>query len=151
MTEYTDKERQQINKALNIIREREPCLDRKTFTSTDIGKQFCRLRMAGKEREEFLVIYLDTQYRIIDDNIEFVGTINAAAVYPREIARQCLARGAAAVILCHNHPSGDSTPSHADKRITTDIKNALALFDISVLDHFIVGESVYGFAENGLI
>jgi DNA repair protein RadC len=81
----------------------------------------------------------------------FRGTIDGASVYPRVVAKAALDVGAAAVIFAHNHPSGISEPSQADRMITSKLKDALGLFDIRVLDHFIVGETVYAFSENGLI
>ena len=82
----------------------------------------------------------------------FRGTLDSASVYPREVAKQALHHNAAAVIFAHNHPSGISEPSQADKNITLKLKEALALFDIRVLDHFIIGDGdPYSFAEHGLI
>ncbi len=82
----------------------------------------------------------------------FLGTIDSSAVYPREIAKAALKHNAAALIIAHNHPSGDMTPSNADKQITTRIVDSMGLLDIRVLDHFIVGnDSPYSFAENGLL
>jgi DNA repair protein RadC len=81
----------------------------------------------------------------------FSGTIDGAAIYPREIVKAALYANAAGVILAHNHPSGQPVPSSADKRITVRIKNALALLDIRVLDHIIVGDSCYSFAQSGLL
>ena len=82
----------------------------------------------------------------------FKGTINAASVYPREIAKKALQVNAAAIIIAHNHPSGIPTPSEADKRITAAIKKSIALFDINLLDHVIVGGGdTFSFAEKGMI
>jgi DNA repair protein RadC len=92
---------------------------------------------------------LDSQHKVLDCSIIFSGTIDGASIYPREIVKAALYANAAAVILAHNHPSGQPEPSTADKRITERIKSALALVDIRVLDHIIVGDSCYSFAESG--
>jgi DNA repair protein RadC len=111
-----------------------------------------RLRIGDREREVFCVVYLDSQHSLINVEELFYGTIDGAAVYPREVAKSALAHNAAVVCLGHNHPSGVADPSSADKRITERLKDALALLDIRVLDHIIVGpKDTYSFAENGLI
>jgi DNA repair protein RadC len=111
-----------------------------------------RLRIGDREREVFCVVYLDSQHSLIDVEELFFGTIDAAAIYPREVAKSALARNAAAVCLGHNHPSGVADPSAADKQITERLKDTMALLDIRVLDHIIVGpRETYSFAENGLI
>ena len=81
----------------------------------------------------------------------FFGTIDGASVYPREVIKRALHHNAAAVIFTHNHPSGVADPSHADEQITNRLKEALALVDIRVLDHFIVGDEIVSFAERGLL
>jgi len=81
----------------------------------------------------------------------FFGTINQASVYPREVVRRCLEHNAAAVILMHNHPSGDAKPSDSDINITDKIRDALSLFDIRILDHLIVGADIYSMAETGYV
>lgn len=99
----------------------------------------------------FAVLFLDSQNRILEYKELFRGTINAASVYPREVVKEVLALNAASVILAHNHPSGVSTPSQADKLITTKLQQALNLIDVSIVDHIIIGETSYSFAEHGLI
>jgi len=102
--------------------------------------------------ETFMVLYLDNQHQLICAQELFRGTINAANVYPREIVREVIKYNAAAIILSHNHPSGIAEPSDADRRITLRIKDALSLIDVTVLDHFIVGENQpYSFADHGLL
>jgi DNA repair protein RadC len=109
-------------------------------------------RLRDREREGFLLLYLDNQHQVIDDEVLFEGTINAAHVYPREVVKRALHYNAAAVILAHNHPSGIAEPSESDKAITNRLSEALSLVDIRVLDHFIVGDAeVVSFAELGLI
>ena len=92
---------------------------------------------------------LDSQHKLLECNVIFSGTIDGASIYPREIVKAALYANAAAVILAHNHPSGQPLPSAADRRITERIKSALALLDIRVLDHIIVGDSCYSFAQSG--
>ena len=81
----------------------------------------------------------------------FFGTIDGASVYPREVVRMAIKKNAAAVIFAHNHPSGVSEPSKADEQITRRLKDALALIDVRVLDHMVIGDSVTSFAERGLL
>ena len=92
---------------------------------------------------------LDSQHKVLDCSVIFSGTIDGASIYPREIVKAALFANASAVILAHNHPSGQPEPSAADKRITERIKSALALVDIRILDHVIVGDSCYSFAQSG--
>lgn len=122
------------------------------FTSVDAVRQFLRLRLGRCECEYFGIMFLDNQHRLIKFVELFRGTIDCAAVYPREVVKEALAFNAAAIILAHNHPSGVAEPSSADRHITTQIRDALALVDIRVLDHFVVTavDSV-SFAERGWI
>lgn len=150
MSVYDKRLQSIVNRTLRLVREAKPVFGEE-FTASEAAISFCEMRMAGKEREEFMVLYLNSQHQLIEDRIEFVGTINSAAVYPREIAKRCLELNAAAVILCHNHPSGLPEPSQADIRLTGEIKRALALFDISTLDHIIVGNESVSLARRGLI
>ncbi|MEZ8170224.1 JAB domain-containing protein, partial [Vibrio sp. FF266] len=102
--------------------------------------------------EVFGVIFLDSQHRVLRTKEMFNGTIDTASVYPREVVKESLATNAIAVIFYHNHPSGDATPSQADRRITRRLTDALALVDIRVLDHFVVSfEDVVSFVERGWI
>jgi DNA repair protein RadC len=114
--------------------------------------EWLRLHCVGLDHEVFLVIYLDSQHRLITVEQLFRGTLTQVSVYPREVLKQALAHGAAALALAHNHPSGGLEPSMADQRITQQLKTSLALIDVRVIDHFIVaGEGHYSFAEHGLI
>ncbi|MCI0654060.1 MAG: DNA repair protein RadC [Methylococcaceae bacterium] len=102
--------------------------------------------------EVFAGLFLDNQHRVIQFEELFRGTIDSTSVYPREVLRLALQLNAAAVIFAHNHPSGHCTPSNADRQITRKLADALALVDIRVLDHFIVGDGEgYSFAEHGLL
>ena len=108
--------------------------------------------MSGLKREVFALLLLDSQHQLIAFRKLFFGTINSAAVYPREIVKQALSDNAAAVILVHNHPSGIAEPSQADVCITAQIQQALSTIDIRVLDHFVVaGTTTVSFAQRGLI
>ena len=122
------------------------------FTSTDIVKMYLQTELANIEREIFMVLFLDNQHRLIKQERLFLGTINKAMVYPREIIKEALACNAAAIILAHNHPSGVAEPSFSDRQITEAIKQAAELVDIRVLDHFVIGNGRYfSFAEQNLL
>lgn len=110
-----------------------------------------KLRLSGMTREVMLVLYLDSRHHIICIQENSIGTLTSCAVYPREIAREALRLNAAALILAHNHPSGSSEPSYADKEITERIRAALTLLDIRLLDHMVVADTVTSFAERGLL
>ena len=128
-------------------------LDRgSALTSPDITKAYLSAHLRGYAYEVFACLFLDNQHRVIRFAELFKGTIDGASVYPREVVKQALDYNAAAVIFAHNHPSGITEPSQSDKQITEKLKQALALFDIRVLDHFIIGDGApYSFAEHGLI
>ena len=122
------------------------------FTSTQAARDWLKLKMAGLEREEFMVLYLNQQNQLLAHETLFTGTINSTEVHPREVVKRALYFNAAAVILAHNHPSGDTSPSKADKTITQRLVQALQLVDIRVPDHLIVGGTqILSFAEHGLL
>ncbi|TFH92965.1 RadC family protein [Vibrio ouci] len=122
------------------------------LTSPDQTKLYLSGLLRDKQREEFYVLFLDNQHRVICGEPLFQGTIDAASVYPREVVKRSLEHNAAALILAHNHPSGVAEPSQSDRRITRRIIDALALVDIRVLDHFVVGDGeIVSFAERGWI
>ena len=122
------------------------------LTSPDITRAYLSAQLRGYSYEVFACLFLDNQHRVIEFEELFRGTIDSASVYPREVAKRALHHNAAAVIFSHNHPSGICEPSPSDKHITDKLKQALNLFDIRVLDHFIVGDgSPYSFAEHGLL
>ena len=111
---------------------------------------FLRLKLENKEHEVFAVMFLDTKHRMIEYKEMFRGTIDSAPVFVREIAKESLKLNASALILAHNHPSGISTASQADKSVTENICVAMELFNIRVLDHFVIGSGEYeSFAQNG--
>lgn len=115
-------------------------------------RDYLQLLLGGRHQEVFLVLFLDTQHRVIAAEELFHGTLSQTSVYPREVVKRALAHNAAAVILAHNHPSGVAEPSQSDQHLTTALKQALGLVDVRVLDHFVVavGQTL-SFAEKGLI
>ncbi|MEM7206499.1 MAG: DNA repair protein RadC [Pseudomonadota bacterium] len=121
----------------SIIREKFSRLD--TLRSSDDSKEFVKSEIGDEDKEVFLCIFLDNKNGVISSEILFTGTVSQASVYTREVVKRALELNAVALIVAHNHPSGDSEPSHADIKITTRLKHALALVDIRVLDHLIVG------------
>jgi DNA repair protein RadC len=115
-------------------------------------KDFCMVRLSHLPHEMFCVVYVNNRNRFIAFEELFRGTIDGASVHPREVLKSALAHNAAAVIFAHNHPSGEPDPSQADELITRRLKQALALVDIRVLDHIVVGaERCESFAERGLL
>ena len=115
-------------------------------------RDYLAVHYAGREREVFSCLFLDNRHRLIAVEEMFLGTVDGASVHPREVVKRALKLNAAAVILAHNHPSGVAEPSQADELITVRIRDALALVDIRVLDHLIVGgTTVTSLAERGLI
>ena len=113
--------------------------------------EFLRLRLGPLEHEVFAVLWLDHKHRVLAFEELFRGTISSASVHPREIVKSALRYNAAACILCHNHPSGVADPSSADQKITEQVREALRLVEVQVLDHVIIGEKPYSFAEHGLL
>ena len=110
-----------------------------SFTDPNVARSYFRDKLAGAEREIFATVFLDTRHRLISYAEIFMGSIDGAEVHPREIVKAALRHNAAAVIVAHNHPSGDVTPSAADRAVTARVKQALALVDVRMIDHVIVG------------
>jgi DNA repair protein RadC len=121
------------------------------LSSPNRTREFLRLMLGALDHEVFSVLFLDNRHRLIEYVELFRGTIDGASVHPREVVKEALARNAAALVLAHVHPSGVASPSHADEQITQRLKAALALIDIRVLDHFVVGETIVSMAELGLL
>ncbi len=122
------------------------------LSSPQETRRFLQYHLGARDREVFSCIFLDSQHRVLCCEDLFLGTLDGAAVYPREVAVRALQYGAAAVIFAHNHPSGVAEPSTADRRITERLCSALGLLDIRVLDHIIVGRGTeFSFAEQGLL
>ncbi len=116
------------------------------------ARRYVRARLSRYEREVFGCVFLDNQHRLLAYEELFYGTIDGASVYPREVVKRALALNAAALILAHNHPSGIAEPSQADQRITVRLQQALALVDVRVLDHLVVGDAeIVSFAERGML
>ncbi len=116
------------------------------------ARDYLRLHFAGQGHESFMVLFLDAQNYLIAATEIFRGTLTQTSVYPREIVKEALRHNAGAVIFAHNHPSGCSEASRADEMLTQSLKQALALVDVKVIDHFIVaGGGVLSFAERGLL
>lgn len=141
---------QVIRRALRILDARMRTGD--PLSSPNAVRDFLRLKLAGLPYEVFFVIFLDAQNRVITAEEMFRGTLTQTSVFPREIVKAALVHNAASVIFAHNHPSGVAEPSHADENLTSTLKQALALVDVRVLDHFVLGgTSCLSFAERGLI
>lgn len=122
------------------------------FTRPQLVRDYLAAQLRHQSREVFAVLLLDSQHRLLHFSELFLGTINAAPVYPREIVKLVMQHNAAAVIIAHNHPSGVAEPSIADQRVTERIKKALDVIDVALLDHFVIGgEGTVSFAERGML
>jgi DNA repair protein RadC len=122
------------------------------LTSPGAVRDYLKLILGDRDHEVFVCLWLDAQHRVIKTEEAFRGTLTQTAVYPREIVKSALAVNAAAVLFAHNHPSGVAQPSQADELLTRNLKEALALVEVKVLDHFIVaGRQAISFAERGLL
>jgi DNA repair protein RadC len=122
------------------------------LTSPEAVRDYLRLSLSALPHEAFMVLFLDSQHRLLAAEELFRGTLAQTSVYPREVVKCALGHNAAAVIFAHNHPSGVAEPSRADELLTQALKQALALVDIRTLDHFVVaGSQVVSFAERGLL
>lgn len=140
-----------IRRAINLLDKylRQPGI---SFTSSAAARDWLRLQLAGQEREMFMVLYLDNQYRLLESETLFAGSINHVQVYTRGVVKSALRFNAAAVVLAHNHPTGDPEPSQCDRNIKGRLKAALALIDVKTLDHLVVGQDgIVSFAERGWI
>jgi DNA repair protein RadC len=122
------------------------------FDSPEAARKYLPAMLGAREAEVFCVAHLDSRHRLIAFEEMFFGTIDGASVHPREVVKSALRHNSAALVLVHNHPSGNEDPSQADQLITARLREALGLVDIRVLDHFIVaGDKVTSFAERGLL
>lgn len=125
---------------------------REVLTSPQAVRDSLRVRLSTLEHEVFAVLMLDAQHRFLEYLELFRGTVTQTSVYPREVVKEALARNAAALVLVHNHPSGSARPSKADELLTRTLQTTLAMVDVRVLDHLVVGASeVVSFAESGLL
>lgn len=124
----------------------------KILSDPDLTRDYLMRQLGDRAYEVFAILLLDSQHRVIQFVELFRGTINSASVYPRDVVGLVLEKKAAAVIVCHNHPSGIAEPSTADRRITERLKQALQTIDVSLLDHMVVGDrEIVSFAERGWI
>lgn len=142
----------QLQASLELARRNLACEVARSsaLSSPQAVRDYLQIHLHGLEQERFLLLLLDSQHRVIGLDTLSIGTINAATVHPREVVKATLAANAAAVILAHNHPSGVAEPSSADRQITGRIQQALALIDVPVLDHLVVGSGEScSFAERG--
>lgn len=121
------------------------------ITNPSDASDFLRMRLGGLSHEEFHVLWLDNRHQIIDCQKLFTGTIDGASVYPREVVRAALSVNACAAIFAHNHPSGVAEPSTADRVITDELRDALKLIGVRLLDHIVVGADCVSMAGRGLI
>lgn len=122
------------------------------FNSPEKVSDYLKLKLGRLNREVFVVLFVDSQHRMIADEILFTGTLSQTSVYPREVIKRALYHNAASVIFAHNHPSGVAQPSLADEALTEALKNALKLVDVNVLDHLVIaGNQSFSFVEHGLL
>ena len=143
-------EDQIIGRALEILSSRGR--EGAALTSPGAVRDYLRLALSGREHEVFVCIWVDAQHKVIAIDEAFRGTLTQTSVYPREIVKAALAANAAAVIFAHNHPSGVAQPSQADELLTRSLKEALALVEVKVLDHFVVaGNQAISFVERELL
>jgi DNA repair protein RadC len=146
--------RAQFAAAIELARRslQEKLKESAALTSPGAVRDYLRLRLASRKEEAFVCIWLDAQHRAIAIEEPFRGTLTQTSVYPREIVKAALRFNAAAVIFAHNHPSGVAQPSQSDELLTRNLKEALSLIEVKVLDHFIVaGNQAISFAERGLL
>ncbi|QKJ88294.1 DNA repair protein RadC [Paramixta manurensis] len=140
-----------IRRAINLLDKylRQPGI---SFTSSTAARDWLRLQLARQEREVFMVLYLDNQHRLLENETLFAGSVNHVQVHSRGVVKSALRFNAAAVVLAHNHPSGDPEPSKADRQLTGRLKEILSVVDVKTLDHLVVGlEDIVSFAERGWI
>lgn len=139
-----------IRRALEVLRQRYQA--GVTINSPDQLRELMVLQYGPEERELFSVVFLNTQHTILAHETMFAGTLTQTSVFPREVVKRALQLNAGAVILVHNHPSGSPEPSRADEHITQELKSALALVDVRVLDHMVVsGTGAVSLVERGLV
>lgn len=143
----------QLQAVFELVRRAlaEELRGRDALTSPTAVRDYLRLQLGGLEREVFWALWLDAQHRLMASDALFSGTLTQTSVYPREVVKCALARNAAAVIFAHNHPSGVAEPSAADRLLTDELRKALVLVDVKVLDHFVVAgmQAPLSFAERG--
>jgi len=138
-----------------VVRVAERIIARHFDARLPLGEQqlqdFLRMVLALQPREMFYVLYLDGQMRVLSQGPVFMGTVSGAYVHPRVVVQQALACNASGCVVAHNHPSGLAEPSQADVRTTQQLRDALALVDIRLIDHFVVGRDIVSFAMRGYL
>ena len=140
-----DRARRLLERAL--IDPHEPVFDR-----VDKTRDYLRARFVGVDHEQVHALYLDARHALIAAEVASIGSLTTAPVYPREIARAALRHNASAVILAHNHPSGEPSPSDADRMLTGAVRDALRLIEVRLLDHVVVaGPKITSAAERGVL
>lgn len=138
--------------ALRMTWQKLSATEAPVLTSYDAIIEYCRAASGYKDREEFRIIFLNARNRIIGEEVQQRGSVNAVAIHPGEVMRSAVLKGATSLILVHNHPSGDVTPSRADIEVTKKIAEALAAVEIRLIDHFIVSKNlVFSFNDHGLL
>ncbi len=147
---YRPAERQQVFSEANRLSGYRLRRRTKISSSSDAGDAI-GYRLRDRQCEVFACLFLDSGHRVLAFREMFRGSINRATVHPREVVKEALYLNAAAVILAHNHPSGESTPSGEDVNLTGRLEKALRLIDIRVLDHLVIGETIFSFADAGMI
>ena len=126
--------------------------DAPVISNWDTMVDYCRSSMGYLDVEEFHIIFLNSKLQVISEEVQQRGTINQVAIHPREVIKSAINKGATAIILAHNHPSGDVTPSKADLQVTKQIKEAAHLVNIELIDHLIISKNlVYGFKDHGAL
>jgi DNA repair protein RadC len=135
---------------LSLIRDGSACAERNTVRGSTDLYQIVREYFAGRDREEFIAILLDAKHRVVGINSVSVGSLTLSIVHPRETFKAAIVSNCAAIILAHNHPSGDPTPSDEDRALTKRLSGCGALLGIPVLDHLVIGDERYiSFADQG--
>ena len=148
----TAREERTLYRALVILETHLRRPSGEAFNSPEAVRAYLTLKLAREESEQFVVMFLDAQHRLIEAETMFYGTLTQTSVYPREVVKRSLHHNAAAVIFAHNHPSGVSDPSQSDRMLTDALERSLSLVDVRVLDHFIVaGRDTLSFAERGML
>jgi DNA repair protein RadC len=147
-TLYSDR---LIERALKCL-EKRLCYGSVLLDSASAARAYLQLQLAEEKNEVFAVLFLNNSHRLLAFEKMFRGTVNETAVYPRQIVQKVLEHNASAILIAHNHPSGDCSPSVADREITLKLQTIFDTIDVKVLDHFIVScPNSYSFAEHGLL
>ncbi|MFC4160705.1 RadC family protein [Chitinimonas lacunae] len=140
-----------VQQAITLLEQRL-FKDRSPLDGPAAACEYLRLKLVSAPNEIFAAVFLDSRHQVLAFEQLFSGTVDGADVYPRVVLQRALVHNATSLILAHQHPSGCTTPSDADRRITLRLRDALAMIDVRILDHFIIGKGKpYSFAESGLL